>query len=103
MYDETGKLRVQVNSAADGFILDSEIGPELVYHLAKHPDELEELSDLSPYQTVRKLTILEQTLQGGLKTPRKLSNAPEPPKDVGGRGAAASTPRPLEEIFYGKS
>lgn len=102
VYDESGKIKVKLNSAADGFILDSEVGPDILRHLALHPSEAEELMDMNPWQTTRALTKLEDKLSEGLKAPKKVTTAPAPPADVGGRGAVRTVPIDPVELFYGK-
>lgn len=67
-------------------ILESDVGPQLLVHLAKNPDDAERIADLSPARQVAELGKLE------LKMPavqRKTSAAPAPIKPVnGGRSAS---------------
>lgn len=60
---------------------DSDLGAELAYHLAKHPDELEDLLDLSPRKAVMQLGRLEDKLTAKEPVKKsKLPNTPESPK-----------------------
>ena len=45
------------------FCLDSDIGPRIAYHLAKHPDEHERINSLSPMRRVAELGKLEASLK----------------------------------------
>lgn len=67
-------------------ILESDVGPQVLYHLAKNPDDAERIAALSPARQVAELGKLE------LKMPavqRKTSAAPAPIKPVnGGRSAS---------------
>ncbi len=71
--------------------MDSEKGPELVYHLAKNPAEAERLNAMSVRQMDREIGRLETTL--GAKAPpappaARTTNAPPPVKP----GSPASSP-----------
>lgn len=65
----------EVVSAADAqlpvhvsqFIVDSESGPKVGYHLAKHPEVLERISKLSPIKAIAELGKLEAALEAGGK------------------------------------
>jgi hypothetical protein len=75
-------------------ILESEVGPNLLYHLAKNPDEAERIAHLSPARQAAEIGKLEDKLAQQLKDPQKpkASNAPPPVNPVRARGSA-STPR----------
>jgi hypothetical protein len=75
-------------------ILESEVGPNLLYHLAKNPDEAERIAHLSPARQAAEIGKLEDKLAQQLKDPPKpkASNAPPPVNPVRARGSA-STPR----------
>lgn len=91
---------VQPNQAADGFIVDSEIGPDLLRHLAEHPDDAERIRDLGPYATVRELTRLETQLLETIKVTRPKSGS-RPPQYVSGTGSIAPV-KTAAEILYGR-
>lgn len=44
------------------YLLESEVGPKLQYHLAKHPDVLDRLNSLSPIKAIAELGKLEDKL-----------------------------------------
>jgi len=90
---------VKPNDTSDRFIADSPIGPDLLDHLAKHPEEAEELREMSPFQVTRALTRLEDKLQAQIAgiQPKK---TPKAPAYVSG-GAAPKKEKSLEDILYG--
>lgn len=77
--ENAGEVRPHVANA----ILDSEIGPQIAYHLGKNPQELDRLNGLNPSAVWREIGRLEVKL-----TPPeppaapKTSNAPPPAKPL---------------------
>lgn len=67
----------------------SEVGPALMYELAKNPSELERISKLSPIKAALEMGKLEAKF---LKTPgskeTKTTKAPEPIRPVGAKGGS---------------
>ena len=51
-----------ISPAMDGFILDSEIGPEILWYLGNHLDEGKAIAAMNPYRAVKTLTKLEEKL-----------------------------------------
>jgi len=95
--------KIREGSVIDGFILDSEIGPEVLYHLAKNPEEISKINGMKPYQAVRYLTALEAELSDEGEAPpnpadkppapaRQHTQAPKPAAKVGGRNAPPEDP-----------
>jgi hypothetical protein len=105
------KLQIPVGSATDAFILDSELGAEVLYHFGKHPAELARITAIkSPLAQIRELMKLEIKLSGDTSSETskssatsngekevkaeakapipKITTAPKPPSEVGGRGTA---------------
>ena len=81
-------LPIPQGSVTDAFVLDSEHGTDVLYHLAKNPDELKRINGLNPIQQARALVLLEQTfVKPASATPVKpVTKAPPPPHQVGGKG-----------------
>jgi hypothetical protein len=79
-------------------ILESEKGPELVYHLAKHPEIAEKLSRMSIREADREIGRLEAQLT----TPAKpVTKAPAPMKPTAGTGTTVTTdPRKMSMEEY---
>lgn len=68
---------------------DSDIGPELAYHLASNPDIASDIARLSERGAIREMTLLEGKLRVEMaKESKKVSDAPSPPKKIAGRDAA---------------
>jgi hypothetical protein len=91
---------VQFTKSFQAALVESEIGPEIAYHLAKNRAEAERLGKLSidnPIAAIRELGKLEAKLAPSPAPAKpRISNAPEPPTPLqrGGKGA----PRPLAEV-----
>jgi hypothetical protein len=65
----------------------SDVGPKLLYHLAKNPDEAERIAALPLVQQAKEIGRLEATAD---LTPKKqASRAPQPISPVGGKQVAA--------------
>lgn len=72
--------------AAQTLIAESDVGPQVLYHLAANPDVADRIEALSPVRQVAELGKLEVTLS--TPAPKKASDAPAPIKHVGqGRSA----------------
>ena len=76
---------------------DSEMAPELVYHLARHPDELQRLNGLQPLALSRALGRLEQQLSAPPPA-RPTSPTPKPAPPTPLNGAGQTGPRLLTEL-----
>lgn len=73
------------------YLIESDIGPKLQYHLAKNPDVLDRLNQLSPIKAIAELGKLET----------KLEKPSEPKADTGKLGAIApvsQAPAPITPI-----
>ena len=81
---------VPFNEAAAGFILNSDIGPEILIHLAENRQEAERIKGLDTHQTLREIARIELKLQSPSSPPgpKKVTSAPPPPPEVSGRSAA---------------
>lgn len=77
------------------FIAESDIGPELAYHLGKNPRKAAEIFSMSPVKAARELTRIEAELAAQPKaTPSK---APEPISPVGSRGKSTASAAPSDD------
>lgn len=74
------------NEMADA-IKESEVGPEVAYHLAKNPDEARRIAALSPSAQIRAIGRLEaQVSQPAKPAVKTVTNAPEPAPVLRGQG-----------------
>lgn len=80
-YEVTDPRRWPCSQEMADVIMDSDIGPNLAYYLAKHPDEAYQIASSHPAMQGRQLAMLETTLKSELsKQAKKASSAPPPPK-----------------------
>lgn len=85
-------------------LLDSEVGEDVAYHLATHPEEAKELAGLDPTKAAVHFGRLEQRFissnkDAPKKRTRKVSKAPPPPKNrAKGSGGKASTAPDTEDF-----
>jgi hypothetical protein len=87
--------KIPAGSSVDRFILESDSGPALLYHLAQNPDEIKRILRISgtPLQYAE-LGAIASGLNGKSSKPpaKKLTSAPPPVSEVGGKGTAAGDP-----------
>lgn len=76
------------------FVMDSDIGPELAYHLGKHKGEALKLARMSPVKAVMRLLEIQNEIKS--KPKARISAAPEPMQPVGNRGRSTSTALPSD-------
>ena len=84
-----------INEAMAEFIAESDLGPDLAYHLGKNPAVAAKISRMSVVQAARELTKLENELAS--KPKAQASKAPEPISPVGTRGKATTTAAPSDD------
>lgn len=96
-YDEVvSGADLPVSNHVRDALLDSEKGPELVYHFAKNPDVLDRLNSLPERQAAMEIGRLEARLTTPEAAPKPISNAPPPIKPVGsGRTNASRDPEQM--------
>ena len=82
-------------------ILDSDVGPQLAYHLAKHPDVAERLNAMTPVQAAREIGRLEAAVAipaatQPTPTAKRTTSAPAPINPV--RGGNGQFTKPVEAM-----
>lgn len=82
---------VPISRHVEEVILDSDKGPELVYHLAKNPAEAARISALSPLAAARELGRIEATLGQAAPATKPVTKAPAPMKPTSGNGSSPTT------------
>lgn len=74
------------------YVKESELGPKLAYHLAKHPDEATRIAKLSPIRAVAELGKLETKLEKPEKAELpQISKAPSPIRPLDGSTTPVNT------------
>jgi hypothetical protein len=104
--DDKGKFNnpvlqsIKTNGTLDAWILDSDIGAELLYYFSDKQDEVDRIQSLNPFAAARELTRLEEKLTGTAAPPPKeeekpdersspnVSKAPAPAASIAGKGTA---------------
>lgn len=73
---------VPINEPMKDAILESDMGPQIAYHLGQHPDKAAQIAGMSAYGAAREIGRLEAQLSVPEKP--KVSQAPDPVEPVGG-------------------
>lgn len=89
-----GVRELAISPTVENLLITSENGPELLYELAKNPEEFKRVNALSPLAAARELGRLESKLQpksseAPKPEPKKTTKAPEPIAPVGSKGGTA--------------
>lgn len=97
---------IKTNGVLDAWILDSEIGAEMLYHFAKNPSEIARIQSLSAFAAARELTKIEEKLSAPPSASTKkeekpaessstaqVTRAPAPAASVSGKATA-----PVDEV-----
>lgn len=71
-------------------VMDSDVGPQLTYHLAKNPALANKLNGLTPLQAAKEIGRLEDALS---KLSTKTTKAPPPARPLNGGAGPAIDPR----------
>ena len=83
-------------------VLNSDMGPAVMYHLCRFPEECDRISAMAPMVAIREMGKLEARIEAAQTGPASpaasLTQAPRPIKPVGG-GVTASTV-PLDQMDY---
>jgi hypothetical protein len=91
LVDEVGDI--PMSPAVQELILDSENGPELMYELAKDPEEYQRICSLAPLAAARAMGKFESRIKIKTETSEKVTKrtrAPEPIKPVNSKNAAST-------------
>lgn len=71
-------IAIAPGSAADLWILESAMGPETLYHLYDHPEEVARITALSPLQQIEAMVVLGLSVKGAAPTVKTKTDAPAP-------------------------
>lgn len=61
---------VPISAVMDGFVLDSEVGPEILYYLGKNVKEAKAIAAMPPYKAARALVSIEISLSKTEDSPK---------------------------------
>lgn len=82
---------VKVSDQVRDAILESELGPKILYHLAKNPDVAEKIGQLTVGKALKQIGVLEATL-GGTKADKVEQKEPKTPVAEISKAPAPITP-----------
>lgn len=82
--------RLPISMPMAATIRESEIGPEILYHLGQNPAEAKRISQLSPLSQAKEIGKLETKLASNPPA-RKVSAAPAPIAPLNGKGSSTPT------------
>lgn len=95
------ELPIRKGSVVDQYIIESDHGGDVLYHLGSNRDQLDHILTLNPIAQARELFKIEQTFATPAPKPaapkppaRTITQAPPPPRQVTGKGP---TPDPVEQ------
>ena len=87
----------QLSDGARRLLVGSDVGPQLLYHLASHPEVSERIADLSPLRQIAELGKLEDKFSAPAK---KTSNAPAPANHVNTGRTGQKDPAKMNQVEY---
>jgi hypothetical protein len=90
-----GNPTLAINESMAEFIADSDLGPDVAYHLGKNPAKAAQIAQMSPVKAARELARIEAEIAS--KPKAKPSNAPEPINPVGSRGKSTTSSLPSDD------
>lgn len=80
-------------------IMESDVGPELAYYLANHPDEATDIARMSPIGAIRTLGRIEERLS---KPNVKTTNAPAPLSKISSASKVSKDPSAMSQAEFEK-
>lgn len=95
---------VPVSDVVMDELRDSELGPQLAYHLDKNPDVAEKLNTMSPRQAAREIGRLEaKLLSTASASPEPQVDAPQAPEPPAPKVKTTNAPPPVKPVGQGRS
>jgi hypothetical protein len=83
-------IAIPQGSAADLWVLESDMGPETLYHLYAHPEEVARITALSPLKQIEAMVVLGLSLTDAAPPVKTKTEAPAPAPTLDTRPAAAA-------------
>lgn len=80
VYDQS----LPITTSMAEIIADSDLGPQIAYHLANHRDDAYRIANMTPTQAAREIGRIEASLSAPVpsKPPKEVTKAPPPPPKV---------------------
>jgi hypothetical protein len=101
--DVVASSDVAVSDQVRDAILESDVGPQVLYHLAENPEFAQKLSEMSTITALREIGKLEARFEK--KEPAKAAatkqRAPAPIRPIKGNGSAMDVPINSDGVFHG--
>jgi hypothetical protein len=101
--DVVASSDVAVSDQVRDAILESDVGPQVLYHLAENPEFAQKLSEMSTITALREIGKLEARFEK--KEPAKAAatkqRAPAPIRPIKGGGSAMDVPINSDGVFHG--
>jgi hypothetical protein len=88
---------VKISDQMRDAIVESEVGPQILYHLAEHPEVAESMGKLTVGKMLREFGRLEATLGGAAKPPAK-SDEPKQEEKPAARAEISQAPAPISPL-----
>jgi len=92
---------IQPNGTMAGFFLDSDIGPEVAYHLQQNPDVADTIRDLSPFRAMRQLMEIEGKLLNAIKGIKPKPSLAGTVSQIKGGNAGPPKHKTAADLLYG--
>ena len=101
--DMVASSDVVVNDDIRDAILESDVGPQVLYHLAENADVAKRITGMSPKAALREIGKLEARFEAKVedKKPVSKSNAPAPIQPIRGGKGSADVQMDSDGKFYG--
>jgi len=100
--DMVASSDVVVNDDIRDAILESDVGPQVLYHLAENADVAKRIAGLPPKAALREIGKLEARFEAKAESkPVSKSNAPTPIQPIRGGKGSADVPMDADGRFYG--
>ena len=89
---------LELSKSAGNSIIESDLGPKIIYYLATHEEEALRIAGLPALSQVREIGKLELKLSTPQQKPKETSKAPDPITPVGGQAPSNDEPSSTDDI-----
>lgn len=99
-HEVVGSPALPITDAMAAAIQLHDLGPDVAYHLGKHPEEARRIADLPPMLAAAEIGAIAVTLKA--KAPPQPSKAPEPITPVGGKNVTEKSPSDMSDEEFAR-